>query len=63
MTNEERAELIEHARKLDEAAASLRETAKKGKYSRERTHAHASATSYEIEAVWLRGFLKRNEAA
>lgn len=60
MTKKEYAELIAHAEDLDKAAVSLREVGKKGRYSRERTHAHGAATSYEIEVVWLRGFLRRN---
>lgn len=61
MTSEEYQELLLHAQKLEQSVESLRKNARTATYSRERTHANGAASTLELEAVWIRGFLKRHK--
>lgn len=63
MTADEYQELADHADELERAALSLLETSFKARYSQERTHAAGASTGYEAAAIWLRGFLRRQQAA
>jgi len=59
MNEQEQAELMAHAEELEWAAKSLWRKSKNARLSHSRTHAAGGASAYEIEAVWIRGFLRR----
>lgn len=60
MTEQERLELEAHAAELERVTLNLYRLAKAEKYSHERQRASSAASAYEIQAVWLRGFLRRH---
>lgn len=59
MTPEQREELEAHAAELERAAEALRLQLSRAKNNFERGSRSAAAAAYEIEAIWLRGFLRR----
>ena len=59
METNELAEIEAHITELELNRAGLLIESKKARLSRERTHANGAACICEIEAIWLRGFLRR----
>lgn len=59
MSEQECLELLAHVEELENAVRDLSRKSYKARYSHSRTHASGASSAYEIEAVWLRGFVKR----